>query len=137
MSGPKISKADVDRLLAVLDEPLPPAAKRVRERCLWVAAGCGAVALASAGLDTSTPLAIGPRWYALCCMCLAGTCLISALTEIRHGRISILVRTGTVHRKTRPLAFAFCALAAIALLGGLTLVAGRVLLFGATGLPIN
>ena len=63
--------------------------------------------------------------------------MISALTELRHGRISILVRTGTVHRKTRPLEFAFCALAAIALLGELTLTAGRVLLFGATGLPID
>ena len=57
--------------------------------------------------------------------------LVSFIAQIRHGQIGTFNRAGTVHRKTSPaVSFVACALAAIALSGGLTFACARVVLLG-------
>ena len=44
--------------------------------------------------------------------------LVSFIAQIRHGQIGTFNRAGTVHRKTSPVSFVACALAAIACRAG-------------------
>ena len=126
----KISDDDVERMRRAIGEPLPPGAHRIRDACLWWSGVSAGIAIASAALAQWTGIEIGARWYALWCAAVAIGYLVSFSTEIRHGRVSTFNRVATVHRKTSPVSFLLCAVAAITLTGGLVAACARVLVLG-------
>ena len=129
LSG-KLSENDIERIRHAVGEPLPPRAQRIRDACLWWSGLSAGIGIASGALAHWTNLEIGTRWYALWCGAVALGYLVSFTAQIRHGQVSTFNRTGTVHRKTNPVSFTVCAVAAIALSGALTLTCTRALIGG-------
>ncbi len=110
---------------------MSPLHQRLVGVTIWVAGLLGGCAILAGMLQTAEIFVFPDQLYAILCLGVAISYLVQMAIKARYGRVSPLVRTGTIEFRQNPVLFLLMFSTLAGLLLALIIALGRFLLSGA------